>query len=336
MYLYLNSIPFSQSLNKKRFSLRLYPVLPKQSIEELQHSLLCTTLELKSVQLAVGEEKIRNEENIKQLLHLLQVAIQERDQAKDHLQRLVNMIMQSGLSQVCHVVPSAKPESPPVPPIRGNSIIVESQSLSEPYNHHSYVSSSVDSLFDEVSPPPDFSNINASDSLNMEVLQQPFLQEFSGSSSIGLSPALGQIDQASERINRLAMKKIWPEKGKLLQAVNEAGPLLQTLLLAGPLPQWRNPPPPQPLQIPPVQIKGPDPAALVQKPAVDTNYHVQSPPFASLHEKSQGKNQTRSTSISNFSGNGYSCMKNQLVPSSPSTDLSHNSRLLNMKRRRVH
>ncbi|RWR95468.1 TOX high mobility group box family member 4-A, putative isoform 1 [Cinnamomum micranthum f. kanehirae] len=306
-------------------------ILNQQSIEELQQSLLCITLELQSVQLSVREEKMRNEENIKQLLHLLQVAFQERDQAKDHLQRLVNMIMQSGLSQVCHVVPSVHPESPPVPPIRGKS-----ESLSEPYNHHSYVSSSVDSLFDEVSPPPDFSSINVADSINMEVLQQPFLQEFSGSPSIGLSPALGQIDQASERINRLAMKKTLPEKGKLLQAVTDAGPLLQTLLLAGPLPQWRNPPPPQPLQIPPVPIKGPDPAALVQKPSVDPNYHVQSPPFASFHENSQGKSQTCSTSISNFSGNGYSCMKNQLVPSSPSTDLSYNSRLLNMKRRRVH
>lgn len=296
--------------------------------------LRCTNFELRSVQLAAREEKKRSEENLKQLNQLLQVAFQERDQAKDHLKRLFNAIMQSGLSPVCHVLPNSKLESPQfILPTVGNSCLAESDSLSETYNHRSYVSSSVDSLFDSVSPSPDFSNMNLTDSINMDILQQPFVQEYSSSSSIGLSSELGQLDPASALIDRLAMKKPLPEKGKLLKAVIDAGSLLQPLLLAGPLPQWRNPPPPQPLHIPPISIKGLDLAALVHKPTVDPNYHIQNPLVASCYENSQ----KCSTSVLNFPSTGGSCMKNKLVPSSGSgTVLSHRpSLLLNMKHRKV-
>ncbi|KAM7266999.1 hypothetical protein ACFE04_009165 [Oxalis oulophora] len=59
---------------------------------------------------------------------------------------------------------------------------------------------------------------------------------------------------------KLLASKYLPEKGKLLEAVQEAGPLLQTLLLAGPLPQWRQPPPQlNSIDIPPVQIPSSSP-----------------------------------------------------------------------------
>lgn len=279
-----------------------------QSVEELQNSLLFTAMELESVQLAVKEEKRRSEENINQILLLLQAAIQERDEAKDHLHRLLNTIMQSGPSQFCHVLPNFQSEIPAVIPPKGNLNIAESNSLSETYNHKSHVSSSVESYFDAVSSP-DLANINMADSLNTKVLQQPFIQEYNSHSSIGLSSISGQIDPASALIDRLVMKKALPEKGKLLQAVVEAGPLLQTLLLAGPLPQWRNPPPLQPLQIPPVSIKGYHPATFFQKPIVNPNHHVHSPLIAPHHENPMGKVQTCSRSMLSFSSIGGSCMK---------------------------
>lgn len=308
----------------------------QQSIEELQHSLLFTTMELESVQFAVKEEKKRNEEKIKQLLQLLQAAFQERDEAKDNLRKLLNKITQSGPSQLFHVLPNVQSEVPTVLPTKQNSNISESDSLSETYNLHSRISSSVESYFDAVSSP-EISNINMADSSNMEVLQQPFLQEYNSHSSVGPSSVMGQIDPASALIERLVKRKTLPEKGRLLQAVVDAGPLLQTLLLAGPLPQWHNPPPLQPLQIPPVSIKGHDPAAFIQKPFVNSNHHVHSSLIAPHQENSIGNTQACSRSMLSFSSIGGSCMKKRSASSYEiGNNLVHSSSLfLNTKHRRV-
>ncbi|KAG6494161.1 uncharacterized protein LOC122000525 [Zingiber officinale] len=86
--------------------------------------------------------------------------------------------------------------------------------------------------------------------------------EFS-STKLATNTASVDYDRASATVNRLAVERSLPQKGKLLQAVLEAGPTLQTLLLAGPLPQWRNPPPwRQPFQIPPVAVKAQTPAVV--------------------------------------------------------------------------
>ncbi|XXG54831.1 hypothetical protein AAC387_Pa03g2614 [Persea americana] len=308
----------------------------QQSIEELQHSLLFTTMELESVQFAVKEEKKRNEEKTKQLLQLLQTAFHERDEAKDNLRKLLNKLTQSGSSQLFHVLPNVQSEVPTVLPTKHNSNIVESDSLSETYNLHSHISSSVESYFDAVSSP-ELSNINMADSSNMEVLQQPFLQEYNSHSSVGTSSVMGQIDPASALIERLVKGKTRPEKGRLLQAVVDAGPLLQTLLLAGPLPQWHNPPPLQALQIPPISIKGHDPAAFIQKPFVNSNHHVHSSLIAPHQETSIGNSQTCSRSMLSFSSIGGSCMNKRSASSYESgNNLVHSSSLfLNAKHRRV-
>ncbi|XP_077216658.1 uncharacterized protein LOC143851197 [Tasmannia lanceolata] len=227
----------------------------EQSVDELKDELLCTTLELDSIQMSAKEEKRRNEESTKHLLQLLKVAFQERNEARDQLQRLLNKIAQSSTTQLYHCLPSLQPENPAIiTATKGNSSISESDSLSETYNHHSYVSSSpVDSFFDGVSSP-DFSNIN-----------------MAGAGNIGMT----QNDPNSTIIDRLAMLKSLPEKGKLLQAVMGAGPILQTLLIAGPLPRWQKPPPIMP-QIPPVYIKGHDNATLTPSLVANPNFALQS------------------------------------------------------------
>ncbi|CAD5197254.1 unnamed protein product [Musa acuminata subsp. malaccensis] len=106
---------------------------------------------------------------------------------------------------------------------RGSCSVTESDSLSATPNHHSYGGGGGASPGSPELP-----------SINMGVPQQQ------------------KYDRASAIIDGLAMKRPLPRKGKLLQAVLEAGPLLQTVLLAGPLPQWRNPPPLQQFQVPPV------------------------------------------------------------------------------------
>ncbi|KAG6607603.1 Microtubule-associated protein 70-1, partial [Cucurbita argyrosperma subsp. sororia] len=50
------------------------------------------------------------------------------------------------------------------------------------------------------------------------------------------------VVEANEKIHKLLIEKLLPEKGKLLEAVMKAGPLLQTPLVAEPLPEWRHPP----------------------------------------------------------------------------------------------
>uniref|UniRef100_A0A8I7B6L2 Uncharacterized protein n=2 Tax=Hordeum vulgare subsp. vulgare TaxID=112509 RepID=A0A8I7B6L2_HORVV len=57
-------------------------------------------------------------------------------------------------------------------------------------------------------------------------------------------------DRTSAVLEQLAAKRPLPQRGRLLQAVMEAGPLLESLLVAGPVPQWRNPPPVQPVPSP--------------------------------------------------------------------------------------
>ncbi|XP_077213758.1 uncharacterized protein LOC143848649 [Tasmannia lanceolata] len=287
-------------------------------IEELKHSLLCTTLELESIQLSAKEEKRKAEENMKQLLQILKVAFDERDEAKDKLQRLLNKLTQSTTTQLYHCLPNLQPECPAIITTKGNASITESDSLSENYNHHSNVSSSA---MDYGVSSPDFSNINMADSSNIGLHNQPILQEFNGSSLRGINSGMSQSDPTLTKIDRIAMMKSLPEKGKLLKAVLEAGPLLQTLLVAGPLPRWRNPPPTQSFQIPPVSIKAQENVTLAPTPIVNPNFPVQSS-LSPCDGISNCASQTCSTSILNFSNTVGSCgMKRPMLYSGSDNNL---------------
>lgn len=284
-------------------------MLNLQNVEELKQKLLYATLELQSSRMAANEEMKKNEESIKQLLQLLKVAYQERDEARDQLQKVLNKVMPSSPPEFVTVQPQIQPESPLMKPTKANSSITESNSLSETYNHHSHGSPPVDSFFDTVTSP-DLSNITMADSSNMAFVNQTFVQEYSASLPAGLvSPGTGKIDQASLVIDNLVKGKPLPQKGKLLQTVMEAGPLLRTLLVAGPLPRWRNPPTLQPFQIPPVSIKGCETAINNQKPAASINHSAQKPLNSSPYiEMSCGSSQMFSSSMLSFaSGHNGSC-----------------------------
>ncbi|KAM3355459.1 hypothetical protein ACQJBY_025940 [Aegilops geniculata] len=64
------------------------------------------------------------------------------------------------------------------------------------------------------------------------------------------APVAIDDDRTTAVLEQLAAKRPLPQQGQLLQAVMEAGPLLENLLVAGPVPQWRNPPPVQPIPSP--------------------------------------------------------------------------------------
>ncbi|KAK9157901.1 hypothetical protein Scep_004475 [Stephania cephalantha] len=236
-----------------------------QSVNELKDMLFYTTVELESVRLDSLQEMRRNEENMKQLLHQLSIARQERDEARNQLQILLNKLIPSSPIEVCPSFPALQPETPPVCPKKGSTSITDSDSLSETYNHQSYgSSSSIDPFLDVVSST-DAANINICDSSNMGIACHVGKQDNDvpiSMASVGSSSGLNQTDQASAAIDNLLSGKPLPQQGKLLQAVMEAGTLLQTLLVSGPLPRWRNPPPVQTLQMPPLSIKGCEPQEI--------------------------------------------------------------------------
>lgn len=202
----------------------------QETLEDLKQRLLYTTLKLESVRMESDEEMKKNKECMKQLLQLLKTSYQERDEARDQLNKLLNKLMPCTLNtppDLLPPLPQVIPESPLIKPAKANSSITESNSLSA--DTFSY-QSPVNSFFDPVSSPDSSSDL--------VFINQP------------------AFDQGCLVIDEIVKGKTLPQKGKLLQAVLEAGPLLQTLVVSGPLPRWRNPPQLQTFHIPPVSIKG--------------------------------------------------------------------------------
>ncbi|KAA8543944.1 hypothetical protein F0562_021879 [Nyssa sinensis] len=295
----------------------------QESMDEMKQKLLYTTLELESVKQEAREEMGKNKEYVKHLFQLLKTACQERDEARNQLQKLLNKVISSPVtSEFFTALPQIQPESPLVKPTKANSSITESNSLS----YHSHGSSPADSFFDATSSP-ELSNINMGDSSNLAFVNQPFVHDYNGTI---VKP---KIDQASVVIDNLVKGKTLPQKGKLLQSVLEAGPLLQTLLVAGPLPRWRNPPPLQPFQIPPVSIKGCDAEFVTRKPAANPSHVVpKSLNSPSYVEMSCGSSQMLSSSMLNFgSGSSVSCLGNARLIS---TGANTNSFIPSGKRQR--
>ncbi|KAJ0734624.1 hypothetical protein HanPI659440_Chr11g0422241 [Helianthus annuus] len=186
----------------------------------------------------------RNTESMKQLLQMLKVACQERDEAKDQLQKLLNKAKSSNDQQMFNATNTSVPncfdqvqqphQGPLMMPTKAHSSITESNSLSEAYNQSS---PPVDSLFDPISSP-EFSNMNVE-----TTFVQNYNQNGGYSNGLNTSENVQKVDQATLVMENMIKGKTLPQKGSFLQAVVDAGPLLQNLLLAGPLPRWRNPPP---------------------------------------------------------------------------------------------
>lgn len=217
-----------------------------QNIDELKQKLLYTNIELESIKIVANEAEKKHKEEIKQLLNLLKLAYQERDEAKHQLHKHINNKLNTTSSLTSELQPviqhiQTDNKHQLVLPTKANSSITESNSLS-------HGSSPVDSFIDAVSSP-DFSNIT--DSGNVVGL----VHNYNDSLSTGfVSSTVVKPDPADVIIESLLKGRSVPQQGKLVQAVREAGPLLQNLLVTGPLPRWRNPPPLQPFKIPPFSI----------------------------------------------------------------------------------
>ncbi|CAH9114408.1 unnamed protein product [Cuscuta epithymum] len=187
----------------------------QETMDEMRQKLLYTTIELQRLKAQSREETRKSKEYMDQLVQLVHTVIRERDEARNHIQKILN--------SSCHRHAAG----------RANSGLTESNnSLSDTQNH--YCSSPVESLLDPVSSP-----VESNSNVHQRVVHG----------------AGGLLDQGSLVIDSLAKGKPLPEKGRFLNAVLEAGPLLQTHLLAGPLPRWRNPPQLKAFHIPQVSLR---------------------------------------------------------------------------------
>ncbi|KAG9139774.1 hypothetical protein Leryth_021384 [Lithospermum erythrorhizon] len=192
-----------------------------ESLKELKHSMLYTTLELQTTILSVQEELARKEDEIFQLKNLVTKITRERDEAQEKSQTLIleNLMIHQQIQQ--------------------QHVTIEHQ----PNMIHGAISSGTTSSEDE---PRKIDNSNI-----LQHSSSDYDESFISSPGKDL---LAEVDE------RIALTKFFPENGKFLKAVMEAGPLLQTLLLAGPLPQWQHPPPQlNTIDIPPVTISSSSP-----------------------------------------------------------------------------
>ncbi|EHA8589961.1 hypothetical protein COCNU_scaffold013737G000060 [Cocos nucifera] len=276
------------------------------SVEELNHKLLCATLELEALRNGVKEERRKSEENINQLIQILKVTTQERDEAREQLRVLLNKIAQPHSAELVPLLSYLQPDSPQIWQARGNSSVTESESLSDTPNQHSYGCSPVESFFETVTSP-ELTSLNGADSCNIGPRQQPRFLENNHSSSMVISHGTAKYDRGDAIIDSIAAKKPLPEKGKLLETVLKIGPVLETLMVAGPLPQWRNPPPLQPFQIPPVTVKARNAQLLNGAAILNSNHSIQSSP----DEKSNGLSQVHAATMLNFSSTVSLCVRNR-------------------------
>lgn len=199
-----------------------------QSVDELRHSLLYTTLELEQTKIAVQEELRKRDDQVIHLKDLLNKAIRERDEAHDKCQRLLieKLLLQQQQQQ-------------------------QQQQQTAPL-------SGISSIEDEPRRGIDSNNGFSSSDCEESIVSSPIIDPIQPPLQLPQQSAAPSSSSMPQTTLELVSEKPLPEKGKLLQAVIKAGPLLQTLLLAGPLPQWRHPPPPlESFEIPPVTIPSP-------------------------------------------------------------------------------
>ncbi|XP_060168910.1 uncharacterized protein LOC132599610 [Lycium barbarum] len=258
----------------------------QETMDEMREKLLYTSLELEQLQVEKNEEMKKNNEYAKQLIQLLKMVCQERDEAKDQLQKLLNKL-----------------DSPLVKVTKANSSITESNSL--------HNSSPIDSFFDTVSSP-EFSNNNMADSNAVAYMNQPLANDCNVRLLDNCVPQMApKVDNATLVIDSFVKGKTLPQQGKLLKAVVEAGPLLQTLLVSGQLPQWHNPPQLKSFNIPQVSIIANQNIGANLSYISSRSFHSQ--PYFDM---SCGSSQMLSTPMLNFANSATgSCLENQSLMS---------------------
>lgn len=177
----------------------VYRIFCQQSIEELKHKLICAAAEREELRISTRNDQQKANETIGRLMDLLEERTHERDEARRKLQLLLNLMIQ----------PTTAPL--PIPPLH--------LPLDIPWMGQSRGSSPSDTV-----DSPQLSSIDMGDPCD----------------DMGISRQLKHSAykaMSSATVDRLAMKRPLPERGRFQQAVLGAGPLLLNLIFPGPFPQ---------------------------------------------------------------------------------------------------
>ena len=176
------------------------------------------------------QERAKTQKVVTHFLNLLQIALQERDEARNELWTLLGNNLSFQPQQV---------HSQQLPTPMGSDHNI----LNTTFGDHNILNTTYSQFYD--SSPRDCSlpNLISADSSNPELRNQQCTTDSMQTIVVPSQNTKRNDDAAALVYDSLIKGKPLPEKGRLLQAVVEAGPLLDTLLLA-PLPQWKSPPPP--------------------------------------------------------------------------------------------
>ncbi|XP_015158884.1 uncharacterized protein [Solanum tuberosum] len=207
----------------------------QQTVDELRQKLLYTNVELEELKADKNDEMKKNKEYVKQLIQMLKIVCEERDEARVQIQKLLNKI------DSIVMINSTKANSSSITDQYSNSL------SSETYNYHNS-SPNIDSFFDSVASPECSNNMAYDHNVDSCVTQ--------------LAPKVELI------IENLVKGKTLPQQGKLLQAVVETGPILQTLLVSGPTSSMAKSTSVQ------VSIKGCQSDSYLSHPEDSTSLHI--------------------------------------------------------------
>ncbi|CAL9777275.1 unnamed protein product [Musa acuminata subsp. burmannicoides] len=171
-----------------------------ESNEELKHKLICAAAEREELRISTRNDLHKANETIGRLMDLLEERTHERDEARRKLQLLLNLMIPPTTVQL-PILPLHLPlDIPRMGQSRGSS-----------------PADTVDS--------PQLSSIDMGDD---------------PCDGMGISRQLKHSAyeaMSSATVDRLAMKRPLPERGRFQQAVLGAGPLLLNLIFPGPFPQ---------------------------------------------------------------------------------------------------
>ncbi|CAL9133093.1 unnamed protein product [Musa textilis] len=170
-----------------------------ESDTELKHKLICAAAEQEELRISTRNELQKANETIRRLMDLLEVRTHERDEARRKLQLLLNQMIQPTTVELPILPLHLPPDIPQMGQSRGSSPA-------------------------DTADSPQVSGMDMGDSCDDMRISQHL--EFSAYKAM-----------SSATVDRLAMKRPLPERGRFQQAVLGAGPLLMNLIFPGPVPQ---------------------------------------------------------------------------------------------------
>ncbi|VVB13895.1 unnamed protein product [Arabis nemorensis] len=157
-----------------------------------------------------------------QFYHLWRLAVQERDEAREHLKHSLTKLSQ--FQELFDTI-----------------LLSEEQKLSL------YYPQTTDEATDQFSgdSPSQFSSAPPMDFVSNSVVNNPSPASCDSDSYSFQSNKMGSGVENLRDFETVVLEMIGgvlPENGKFLQTVSEAGSLVESLFITGPIPKWRNPP----------------------------------------------------------------------------------------------